>query len=116
MRFATDENFDGRILKGLLARLPDIDIVRVQDTLMAQASDPELLEWLADENRILLTHDIQTMPGFVYERVHAGSPVRGIIVVRLSVPIGQILDELEILISAGNPEDFENIVRYIPMG
>lgn len=32
MRFATDENFDGRILSGLRVRLPDADIVRIQDT------------------------------------------------------------------------------------
>ena len=29
MRFAADENFDGRILDGLQARLPELDIVRV---------------------------------------------------------------------------------------
>jgi hypothetical protein len=30
MRFAADENFDGRILTGLRGRLPSIDIVRIQ--------------------------------------------------------------------------------------
>jgi hypothetical protein len=43
MRFATDENFDGRILNGLRARLPDLDIVRVQDTEMYQSPDDKLL-------------------------------------------------------------------------
>jgi hypothetical protein len=51
MRFAADENFDGRILAGLRARLPDIDILRVQDTEKHQASDDTLLAWLADEGR-----------------------------------------------------------------
>ncbi|MDQ7027104.1 MAG: DUF5615 family PIN-like protein [Anaerolineae bacterium] len=116
MRFAADENFDGRILKGILTRLPDIDIVRVQDTEMFQSSDPELLDWIADENRILLTHDVKTIPRFAYERVRAGLSVPGIIEVRLTISIGQILDELEVLIGAGTPEDFENIIRYVPMG
>ncbi|MCK6580607.1 MAG: DUF5615 family PIN-like protein [Anaerolineae bacterium] len=65
MRFAADENFDGRILNGLRARLPDLDIVRVQDTEMAATPDEKLLMWLADEGRILLTHDVRTMPRFV---------------------------------------------------
>lgn len=34
MRFAADENFDDRILDGLRVRMPDMDIVRVQDTKM----------------------------------------------------------------------------------
>ena len=33
MRFAADENFDGRILQGLQTRLPDLDIVRVQEQI-----------------------------------------------------------------------------------
>jgi hypothetical protein len=115
MRFAADENFDGRILNGLLARLPELDIVRVQDTVMYQAPDPALLEWLAEENRILLTHDVKTMPHFVYERIRLALPVPGIVEVRRSKTIGQLIDELEIIIEAGKLEDFENLVQYVPV-
>ena len=59
MRFAADENFNGNLLKGIQSRLPDLDIVRVQDTPMSGSSDHDLLEWLTKENRILLTHDVQ---------------------------------------------------------
>lgn len=115
MRFAADENFDGHILTSLLSRLPELDIVRVQDTPMLQSPDPELLEWLGNEGRILLTHDVATMPGYVYERVRANLPVPGVIEVKRSLPIGQAIDELEVMIGAGTPEDFENLVRYIPL-
>ena len=115
MRFAADENFDGRILDGLRARLPELDIVRVQDTEMYQSPDPELLDWLADEERILLTHDVKTMPGFVYERVRSGLPVPGIIEVKHGTAIGLAIDTLEVMIGAGRPDDFENLVRYIPL-
>ena len=30
-RFVTDEDFDNRILRGLLRRLPELEIVRIQD-------------------------------------------------------------------------------------
>jgi hypothetical protein len=115
MRFAADENFDGRILQGLQRRLPTLDIIRIQDTVMYQLPDPELLDQLAQEDRILLTHDVRTMPGFVYERVRAGQPMPGIIEVHRSTPIGQAIDELEILLGAGQPDDFENQVRYVPL-
>lgn len=32
LRLAADENFDGRIVRGLLRVLPDLDLVRVQDS------------------------------------------------------------------------------------
>ena len=52
LRFAADENFDGRIVRGLLRILPDLDLIRVQDTriaeceihLIAVACSPEELE------------------------------------------------------------------------
>ncbi len=37
MRFAADENFKGIIIKALLRRFPDLDIVRVQDPALYQA-------------------------------------------------------------------------------
>lgn len=115
MRFATDENFNGHMLSGLRKRLPDLDIVRVQDTEMYGSPDPELLEWLAEQDRILLTHDIRTMPKFVYERVHAGLPVPGIVEIHRDMPVGEAIDELEVILGVGEREDFENQVMYVPM-
>ena len=57
LRVATDENFDGKVLRALLTRLPELDVVRVQDSEVSMASDPEVLEWAAREGRVLLTRD-----------------------------------------------------------
>ncbi len=62
MHFLADDNFTSRILTGLLATLPDLDVIRVQDTEIYEAPDPVVLEWAAKENHILLTHDVQTVP------------------------------------------------------
>ena len=115
MRFATDENFDRRILAGLRARLPELDIVRVQDTEMYQSPDEELLAWLADEGRILLTHDVQTLINGAYARVKEGLSMPGVIEVHQDTPIGAAVDELEVVLGAGTSEDFENQVKYIPL-
>jgi hypothetical protein len=115
MRYATDENFDGRILAGLRERLPDLDIVRVQDTEMHQSPDDELLAWLADEARVLLTHDVQTLVHAAYARVKEKLPMPGVIEVHHDTPIGVALDELEVVLGAGTPDDFENQVKYIPL-
>ena len=61
LRFAVDEDFDNRILRGLLRLLPTLDIVRVQDAGLLGKPDPAILEWAATENRVLLTHDATTM-------------------------------------------------------
>ena len=44
IRFLADENFDGRILRGLLLQDSTIDVVRVQDVGLIEADDPAILE------------------------------------------------------------------------
>ena len=53
LRLAADENFNGDIVRGLLRRNPKLDIVRVQDVGLSGADDPSVLQWAADQGRIL---------------------------------------------------------------
>ncbi len=94
VRFLADENFNGRILRGVWRERPHADIVRVQDTALYAAPDPQVLEWAAQENRIVLTHDVETMIGFARERLEKGEAMAGLIVVRDTVPIGQVIEDL----------------------
>lgn len=116
MHFLADENFNNDILQGLQSQNPGLEIVRVQDTEVYQADDPKLLQWAAEHGSILLTHDIRTIPGYAYDRVVAGLPMPGIIEISQQIGIGQAIEELSLLIGAGTPDDFENQVRYIPIG
>ena len=115
MRFLADENFNNRILKRLRQILPDVDVVRVQDTEMYQATDINVLEWAAENERILLTHDIRTIPRYAYARVKAGLPMPGVIEVVKDLPMRQTIDELSVMIGAGTPDDFDNEIKHIPL-
>jgi predicted nuclease of predicted toxin-antitoxin system len=64
LRLAADENFNGDIVRGLLRRNPQVDIVRVQDVGLSGANDPAVLEWAATENRVVVTHDVATLAGY----------------------------------------------------
>src|ERR1700716_3423746 len=71
LRLAADEDFNSRIVRGLLRRQPELDIVRVQDAGLAGSDDQKVLAWTATENRVLLTHDVSTLKQFAYERIAA---------------------------------------------
>lgn len=58
-----DENFNHRILRGLRLRVPALDVVIVQETAMQGLQDPLLLREAAGLQRILVTHDLKTIPG-----------------------------------------------------
>ncbi|MDJ1177236.1 DUF5615 family PIN-like protein [Roseofilum capinflatum] len=114
MRLLTDENFNGAILRGLIRRLPELDIVRVQDVGLMNADDPDILEWAANEGRILLTHDVATITMYAYERVNQGLPMIGVVEVIATAPIGRIINDLELFVLCSQPEDYENQVLFIP--
>ena len=114
MRFLADENFDSRILEGVACIHPDFDAIRVQDTEIYQADDPAVLEWAAQQGRILLTRDVNTMVGFAYERVEAGLPMPGVIEIRRQATLGETIDELLIILGASTAADWENQVKYLP--
>ncbi len=114
MRFLTDENFNGAILRGLMRRLPKLDIVRVQDVGLMNTDDPQILEWAASEGRILLTHDVATITMYAYERVNQGLAMTGVVEVIAKAPIGKIIDDLELFIFCSDPEEYEGQVLFIP--
>ena len=115
LRLISDHNFNGRILRGLTRRIPHLDIVRATDVGLASIDDPELLEWAAAESRILMTHDANTIPGFAYDRVHAGLAMPGVFLVLKSMPIGQAIDELELAIKALAPDECKDLVAFFPL-
>ena len=49
LRLLADENFNGDIVRALLLRQPDLDIVRVQDVGLAGVVDPDILAWGRNE-------------------------------------------------------------------
>ncbi len=114
IRLLADENFNGDINRGLRQRDPEREIVRVQDTEIAGAVDPAVLAWAAREGRILLTHDVSTIPGFAYERVGTGATMPGVVVVGDRVAVGHAVEEITILLECSLEGELENQVRRLP--
>ena len=116
LRFLTDENFNGRILRGLLRRIPELDVVRAQDVeAILGSDDPILLEWAARRNRIVLTHDVSTLAGYAYQRVLAEQAMPGVFEVSADLPVGVAIEELVLIARASDPGEWEAQVRFLPL-
>jgi predicted nuclease of predicted toxin-antitoxin system len=64
MLFLSDEDFNNRIVRGLSRRFPSLDLVRVQDVGLAGKHDTRVLEWTANEERLVLRSCLKTHKGF----------------------------------------------------
>lgn len=76
-RLLADENIHGGVVRGLLLRLPSLDLVRARDVGLGGRPDPEVLAWAAERGRIVLSHDAATMPDHAYERIARGERMPG---------------------------------------
>lgn len=115
MKLLADENFDNTIIRGLLRRQPDIDIVRVQDVGLSGKNDPTVLEWSAQDDRILLTHDVATITRYAYARIAEGKPMPGVIEVTSDAPIGRVIEDIILLLSCSLDGELEGQIFYLPL-
>jgi len=115
LRLAADENFNSDILRGLLRRKPNLDIVRIQDVGLSGADDPTVLEWSAEEGRVLLTHDVSTITHYAYERFRADKPMPGVFEVSRNIPIGVVIEDVLLLVEFNLDKEWESQVRYLPL-
>ena len=112
IRFLTDEDLKAAIYEGIVRRLPNLDILRVQDVGLRTVRDPKVLEFAANQGRILLTHDVATMRGFAIERIVAEKPMPGLLEIGQYYPLGQAIDEIVLIAECSRPSEWDNqIIR-----
>src|SRR5689334_18198547 len=114
LKLIFDENFNHKILRGLKLRIPHLDYLVAQQVVPEGTDDPTLLEWAAQNNLVLVTHDLRTIPKYAYERVEAVQSMPGIIAVSKDLTIGQAIEELSLLVECTEQSELKNLVIYLP--
>ena len=115
LRLLADENFNGDIVRGLLLRQSDLDLVRVQDVGLAGADDPDVLAWAAEYNRIVLTHDRATMSDCAYERVAAGEGMAGVFILNDRFPVGRAIEEILLMVACTEQAEWSGRAVHVPL-
>jgi hypothetical protein len=115
LRLLTDEDVHGDIVAGLRRRQPALDLVRVQDVGLGHTPDAIILEWVAQQGRVVVSVDKKTLAVEAWNRVARGLPMPGVAILRTILSIGHAITELELIVVAGNPDDFRDLVIYLPM-
>lgn len=89
--------------------------MRAQDVGLRGCSDPDLLEWAAQQGRIVLSHDAATLIGYAYDRVRAGRTMPGVIIVHRDLPTASATADLVLAVVASDEADWDRQVRHIPI-
>ena len=110
-----DHDFGEPIVRGLVSRLPTVDLLRARDVALSRASDPDFLLWAASHHRVIVSHDENTLVGHAYQRVARGLPMPGVLIVHQSTPIGPAIEELSVAVYCLEPAELKDTVRFISL-
>ncbi|MBV9767562.1 MAG: DUF5615 family PIN-like protein [Acidobacteriaceae bacterium] len=95
-------------------REPSIDFLSAADAHLEGLPDAEVLALAARERRILVTHDVHTMPRHFRDFLLGGGSSPGVFLVRQRVRISEAADALVLVWSASELTEWENQILEIP--
>ena len=113
LRFLADEGFHHAITHQLRER--GVDVITSQEAGLVRTPDPDILKWAAEQDRIVITNDVSTMPDHAYARMQAALPMPGVFVAQQSTGIGVIVEELHTIAACSLNREWDSQVRYIPL-
>ncbi len=87
--------------------------MRVQDVGLRTADDPAVLQWAAEQDRVLVTHDVRAIPGFAHARAAGGWPMPGVLLVL--TPVATAIDELAVIAEASDQAEWGGRAMYLPL-
>ncbi len=115
IRFLADASLHHAIVSGCLRREPAIDFLSANAANLEGIGDPEVLVLAAEQDRILVTHDFQTMPWHFAGFLRTGRSSPGVFLVKQRTPIASVIEALVFVWAASDPGEWRNQILEIPL-
>jgi len=114
VRFQADNDFNQNIVKALRRLEPSIDFQTAHAANLRGVPDPEVLAYAAKEGRVLVSHDITTMPRHFGDFVQSADSA-GVLIALQEAPIMTVVEDLLLLWMVEGAEDCVNRIRILPL-
>jgi hypothetical protein len=114
VRFQADADLNHVIVLAALRREPSIDFRTATTSGLAGVDDPAVLAQAAADGRVLVTHDRKTIPRHFSEFI-AQRQSPGVVVVPQSLLVAPAVDDLILIWSASEAEEWLNRIVFLPL-
>lgn len=120
LRYVLDEHLRGPLWRAIQwhnsSGVYPLDVVRVgdPDDLPLGSDDSALLLWAEREQRILVTHDPDTMPKHLVDHLAGGHHSPGVFMLRPHSTLPQIVSFLRDAAYASEPTEWQDRIHFIP--
>lgn len=114
IRFQADADLNQHIVLATVRHEPALDFRTATEAGLSGLPDPEVLALAARENRILVTHDGQTMPRHFADFLQT-SQSPGVLVLPQHLAVGAAAEELLLVWLTTTPEEWANRICWLPI-
>ena len=114
-RFLADADLHRAIVTGVIRREPAIDFLTAQAAGLRRVKDPQVLVLAAEQQRVLVSHDVGTMPRHFRGFKETGNSSPGVFLIPQSLEIGRAIDELLLIWLASEASEWENRLEWLPL-
>jgi hypothetical protein len=117
MRLLLDENLTPRYRTAVLRREPQLIIwhVGLPGAPAKGTPDPDILAWCETNDFVLVTNNRKSMPAHLVAHLANGRHVPGMLVVSPHMTIGEMVDELLLIVHAALADEFQDQIIYLPI-
>lgn len=91
-----------------------MDFLSANEAKLEGVPDQDVLALAAEQARILVTHDRQTMPWHFAEILMSGRSCPGVFLVSQHAPIAEVIDALVLIWAGSDAEEWNNRIVNIP--
>jgi len=114
-RFLADHDLREQIIDGVRRREPAAEFLRVRDFGLENRLDEEVLIFAAANQFIVVSHDVNTMPGTATKRLRRGEPMHGLLLVQQRRPFGPVIESLIPIWTASDAAEWIGQIRFLPL-
>jgi hypothetical protein len=114
-RLQADNDLRNSIRTGVLRREPSIDFQSAHKAGLEGLPDPEVLRLATVQNRILISHDENSMPGHFSDFLRAGNTSPGVLIVPQGVPTGRVIESILLIWIASEAGEWIDRIAWLPV-
>lgn len=112
-----DENLSPELASQLRRHAPEIRLYTVGEHSAPPYGtlDPEILQWVEENNCWLVTNNRKSMPGHLQSHLDSGKHIPGILLTPRPLDIGPLITELILVWYASLPNKYQDRIVYLPV-
>jgi hypothetical protein len=114
-QFLADHDLNEHIVTGVLRHRGGVVFRRVRDVGLQDRPDAEVLAYAAEQGLLVVSHDVNTMPAHAHRRLAAGLTLSGLLMVRQTDPVAEVIASLVLIWSSSEAEEWQGQVVFLPL-